>query len=162
MNLTPIRLIASGMVAEKSKVWRSLAHVKWSTQYLPKPMLSISSACSLRLRFHPIRLAPCIWSNLKRRPGVPWRYEHLIWGPYLLFDVEPLQTERTSHSCCGQNGKFFLTLHSQFTGWSDSRTHGLSVSIFSKVGKPAAVFLSLSGPDHDPWPAIASGIVCSE
>ena len=72
MNLTPIRLIGSGIVAENKRVWRaSGTRLMIASMSSKNPMLSISSASS--------RIRVSMWLSLSalrlikssNRPGVP-------------------------------------------------------------------------------------------
>ena len=78
MNWTPIRLMASGIVAEKRRVWRSSGtRLMIASISSRKPMLSISSASSkikvsILLSLRALRLI-----RSRRRPGVPTT----IWAP---------------------------------------------------------------------------------
>ena len=78
MNLTPMRLIGSGIVAENRSVWRLTGTRSMIASISSKkPMLSISSASS-RIRVStPSKRKALRLIKSNRRPGVPTT----MWAP---------------------------------------------------------------------------------
>ena len=168
MNWTPIRLMASGIVAEKRRVWRSSGtRLIIASMSSRKPMLSISSASSkikvsILLSLRALRLI-----RSRRRPGVPTT----MWAPerraLICFSMlEPPYTERTLTPLSRPKRKsssWDCTANSRVGAITRAWIVFSSVRILSRVGKPKAAVLPVPvcAWPMTSLPSRASGIVNS-